>query len=103
MTNIRNSFGLGFQSVKCLDHLWCQNDSYSVFFQFGACNKVDWNDDLSQVPIPNEIVSPPPSRVKAYYVPKNCNHKNRNSTFGFFGYMWTSHLGLFLFISSILH
>ncbi len=27
--------------------------------------------------------------------PKNCCHKNINSTFGFFGYMWTSHIGFF--------
>jgi hypothetical protein len=35
--------------------------------------------------------------------PKNCNHKHKNYAFEFFGYIWTSHLEVFLFISSILH
>jgi hypothetical protein len=43
------------------------------------------------------------TKVKTHYTPKYCSHININSTFGFFGYMWTPHLGLFLFISSILH
>ncbi len=34
---------------------------------------------------------------------ETCNQKNRNFALGFFGYMWTSHFGLILFISSILH
>jgi hypothetical protein len=39
--NIKNSFGLGFQSAKCFGHLQCQNDSCSMFFRFGVCNEVN--------------------------------------------------------------
>jgi len=35
--------------------------------------------------------------------PKFCNHKHKNYAFEFFWYIWTSHLEVFLFISSILH
>jgi hypothetical protein len=34
--------------------------------------------------------------------PKNCSHKYNISTINFFGNVWTSHLGLFLFVSSII-
>jgi hypothetical protein len=58
MTKIENSFGLGFQSTKCLGYLWCQNDSCFMFLQSTTHNEVDWSDDLSQVLVANEIVSP---------------------------------------------
>jgi hypothetical protein len=58
MTKIKNSFGLGFQSTKCLGYLWCQNDSCFMFLQSTTHNEVDWSDDLSQVLVANEIVSP---------------------------------------------
>jgi hypothetical protein len=47
MTNIKNSFGSGFWSAKCLGHLWCQNDSRFVFFQSSARNEIDWSGDSS--------------------------------------------------------
>ncbi len=43
------------------------------------------------------------SRWKHTTPPKNCSHKHRNYAFGFFLYMWTSYLGLFLFISKLVH
>jgi hypothetical protein len=33
--------------------------------------------------------------------PKNCSHKYNLSTIFFLGILWTSHLGLFLFVLSI--
>jgi len=48
-TNIKNSFGLGFKSTKCLGHLQSQNDYCFLFNRLSVHNKVNWNGDLSQV------------------------------------------------------
>jgi hypothetical protein len=55
ITNIKNSFRLGFRSAKRLGHLWCQNDSRYVFFQSCAHSENNWSDDSSQVLLPAKL------------------------------------------------
>jgi hypothetical protein len=49
MTNTNNSFGLGFRTTKCLNHLQCQNDFCCMFLQFGVHNEVAWSNNSSQL------------------------------------------------------
>ncbi len=39
-SNIKNNFGLGFRSTKCLGRLCCDNDYYEHFLHFVVRNKV---------------------------------------------------------------
>jgi len=49
--NIKNSFALGFKTMKCLGHLCGLNDSYPLFQHSFACNEISWSGDSSQLPI----------------------------------------------------
>ncbi len=49
ISNIKNSFGLGFKTTKCLGHLCCQNDSYPLFQCFYVRNEVSWQGDSLQL------------------------------------------------------
>jgi hypothetical protein len=50
-SNIKNNFGLGFRSTKCLGHLHCDNDSCEHFFHFVVQNEVSWTSDFAQIPL----------------------------------------------------
>jgi len=51
ISNIKNSFGLGFKNTRCLGHLHCNNDSCEHFLHFAIQNEVSWIGDFAQIPL----------------------------------------------------
>jgi hypothetical protein len=58
-SNIKNNFGLGFISNKCLGHLHCDNDSCEHFLHFFVQNKISWTGDSTQIPLIGQFASRP--------------------------------------------
>jgi hypothetical protein len=48
-SNIKNSFGLGFRTMKCLGHLCCQNDSCPLFQHSSTHNEGTWSGNCLQL------------------------------------------------------
>jgi hypothetical protein len=56
MTNIINSFGIGFNTIWWLGHLCCQNDICKHFVCDCVHNEVAWMGDLAQLPLEGNFI-----------------------------------------------
>jgi hypothetical protein len=58
-SKIKNNFGLGFRSSKCLGHLHCDNDSCEHFLCSTVQNEISWIGDFAQIPLVGQFASGP--------------------------------------------
>jgi hypothetical protein len=55
-TNIKNSFGLSFRKVCCLDHLRCVQDDCENFVHFATHNETLWCYECAHNPIFGQMI-----------------------------------------------